>query len=183
MKHFVFLLWPMLAGSFALAAPLPADQHGPVDVRRTTLLVRDIDRSLPLYRDALGLTVFYDQVLGGNEAGDPPTSRLVLLRANDDFIGAIGLYQRFADPDPGPVHNRRPVAGDVIIVINARDLPDRFEAIRQTPGVSVHTEPEIRVYPSADGEGTIPVLFSAIYDPDGFFIEINSIQGQPAGTE
>jgi hypothetical protein len=29
----------------------------------------------------------------------------------------------------------------------------------------------------------IPVLFSAIWDPDGFFVELNQLRGAPAGTE
>ena len=167
------------------AAPVPEEERGPVDVRRTTLLVRDIEQSLALYRDALGLTVIYDQELGGgvDEDGNPrpPSSRLALLRANDTFVGVIGLFHRYTDPEPPPSENRRPVAGDVIIVINATDLDERFERVRNSPGVTVHTEPELRVYPTPDGKGEIPVMFSAIFDPDGFFIEVNQILGTPAG--
>lgn len=169
----------------AWAAPVPEHERGPVDVRRTTLLVRDIDQSLALYRDALGLTTIYDQELGGgaNEDGSErlPSSRLALLRANDTFVGVIGLFQRYTDPEPPPTNPRRPVAGDVIIVINATDLHERFEKVRNSPGVTVHTEPELRVYPTPDGKGEIPVMFSAIFDPDGFFIEVNQILGTPAG--
>lgn len=169
------------------AAPVAEAERGPVDVRRTTLMVRDIDRSLALYRDALGLTVIYDQEFGGgvDEQGNPspPTVRLVLLRANDDFVGVIGLYHRYTDPEPPPPENRRPVAGDIIMVINATDLEERFEKIRNAPGVTVHTEPELREYPTPDGSGVIPVMFSAIHDADGFFIEVNRIMGTPAGME
>lgn len=169
----------------ALAEPVPEDQRLPVDVRRTTLVVRDIDRSLRLYRDALGLVVVYDQKIGGGADRDgrvkPPTTRLVLLRANDTFIGALGLMQRLNAPSPPPVANQRPMAGDAIVVINARDLEERFPRIKATPGVTVHTAPERIEYPKPGG-GTIPVLFSAIYDPDGFFIEINKILGPPAGA-
>lgn len=177
----------LMTASTLSAAPVPEDERGPVDVRRTTLMVRDIDRSLALYRDALGLTVIYDQELGGGTDEDgnerEPTARLALLRANDTFIGVIGLYHRYTDPEAPPPENRRPVSGDVIIVINATDLDERFEQVRNTPGVTVHTEPELRVYPTPDGEGEIPVMFSAIYDPDGFFIEVNQILGTPAGQE
>lgn len=177
----------LVLGASVESAPLPEAERGPVDVRRTTLLVRDIDKSLALYRDALGLTVIYDQELGGglDEDGNerPPTSRLALLRANDTFIGVIGLFHRYTDPEAPPPENRRPVAGDVIIVINATDLDERFEKVRNSPGVTVHTEPELRVYPTPDGQGEIPVMFSAIFDPDGFFIEVNQILGTPAGQE
>ncbi len=169
------------------AAPVPEEERGPVDVRRTTLMVRDIDKSLAFYRDALGLTVIYDQELGGgvDEDGNErdPTARLALLRANDTFIGVIGLYHRYTDPEAPPPENRRPVTGDIIMVINATDLDERFEKVRNTPGVTVHTEPELRTYPTPDGQGTIEVMFSAVYDPDGFFIEVNQILGTPAGQE
>ncbi len=187
MKTLIALLISLglLASTPLLAAPVPDDQRGPVDVRRTTLMVRDIDRSLAFYRDALGLTVIYDQELGGglDEAGQPrpPGARLALLRANDTFIGVIGLYHRYTDPPAPPAENRRPVSGDVIIVVNATDLDERFEKVRNTPGVTVHTAPELRVYPTPDGKGEIPVMFSAVYDPDGFFIEVNQILGMPAG--
>jgi catechol 2,3-dioxygenase-like lactoylglutathione lyase family enzyme len=168
------------------AAPVPEQERIPVDVRRTTLLVRDIDRSLPVYRDALGLTVIYDQLIGGytNEAGEerPATIRLVLLRANDTFIGAIGLMQRLDLTEPVPAaENRRAMPGDVIVVINATDLEERFPGIAATPGVTVATAPTRIEYPAADG-GVIPVLFSAFWDPDGYFIEVNRILGTPAGS-
>jgi len=179
------LLVVSLAGNLAHAQAVPAAERVPVDVRRATLIVRDIDKSLPLYRDALGLTVVYDQRIGGGVDKDgkvtPPTVRLVLLRANDVFIGALGLMQRLNDPNPPAPVNKRPMAGASIIVINAKDLEERFEKIKAVPGVTIATPPERIEYP-APGGGVIPVLFSAIYDPDGFFIEINKILGVAAGA-
>jgi catechol 2,3-dioxygenase-like lactoylglutathione lyase family enzyme len=184
MRRLLLLFFAITALS-AGAAPLPESERGPVDVRRTTLLVRDIDKSLALYRDAIGLKVVYDQKIGGGTDKDgkvkPPTIRLVLLRANDDFIGAIGLMQRLDDPNPPPAENKRPMAGSIIMVINAKDLDERFPKIKATPGVTVRTAPERVEYP-APGGGVIPVLFSAIYDPDGFFIEINKLLGTAAGA-
>ena len=43
--------------ALAVAWPATADEKLPTDFRRTTLIVRDIDKSLALYRDALGMTV------------------------------------------------------------------------------------------------------------------------------
>ncbi|TVQ44005.1 MAG: VOC family protein [Gammaproteobacteria bacterium] len=172
-------------GQVARAAPVPEDERIPIDIRRTTLLVRDIERSLPVYRDALGLTVIYDEYLGGGTDADgqpqPATTRLVLLRANDTFIGALGLMQRLDIEPPPPPENRRAMPGDVILVINALDLEERFERIADTPGVTVATAPTRVEYPAPDG-GVIPVLFSAFWDPDGYFIEVNRILGTPAGV-
>ena len=85
----------------------------PLDLRRTTLVVRDIEKSLALYRDALGMTVEYDQELTSPGltsrfgADGENRSRLVLLKANDSFIGMLGLWQfldqteqDLAEPDP-----------------------------------------------------------------------------------
>jgi catechol 2,3-dioxygenase-like lactoylglutathione lyase family enzyme len=171
----------------AVAKPLPDEQQIPVDVRRITLVVRDVDRSLAVYRDALGLRVVYDQLIGGGAGADgrstPPTIRLVLLRANDDFVGLIGLMQRLDDtPPPPPDPPGRARAGQPILVINARDLETRFPKLAATPGVTVSKAPMPVEYP-APGGGTIPVLFSAIWDPDGFFVELNQLLGTPAGTE
>ncbi len=181
----MMLLIMNFSGMAAHAQAVPESERVPVDVRRATLIVRDIDKSLPLYRDAIGLKVVYDQRIGGGTDKDgkvtPPTVRLVLLRANDVFIGALGLMQRLNDPNPPAAVNKRPMAGNSIIVINAKDLEERFEKIKAVPGVTVATPPERIEYP-APGGGVIPVLFSAVYDPDGFFIEINKILGAPAGT-
>ena len=157
-----------------IAAPVPETERIPVDLRRTTLVVRDIDRSLPLYRDALGLTVIYDQVIGG-------TTRLVLLRANDDFVGVLGLMQRLnlAEAVPPPEF-RKAQPGDPILVFNLQDLETRFERISATPDVRVADAPRRIEYPGPGGS-VIPVLFSAVWDADGNFIELNRLLGTPAG--
>jgi catechol 2,3-dioxygenase-like lactoylglutathione lyase family enzyme len=152
----------------AVAAPVPEAERIPVDLRRTTLVVRDIDRSLPLYRDALGLKVIYDQVIGG-------TTRLVLLRANDDFVGVLGLMQRLNLTDPVPAPEFRKAQ-----VFNLQDLETRFERISAAPDVRVAEAPRRIEYPGPGGS-VIPVLFSAVWDADGNFIELNRILGTPAG--
>ena len=186
--------WPAVAVilfaalSSVRADPVPDDERIPVDVRRTTLIVRDVDRSLVFYRDALGLKVIYDQVITRpGRPEDPPGTerkmRLALLRANDSFVGVIGLleYTEPRLPDP-PNEAKRPGIGQVILVINARDLDQRFERVRGTPGVHVASEPQLTEYPSPDGKGTIAVRVSAVWDPDGYFIELNQLLGQAAGT-
>lgn len=171
------------------AAPVPDAERIAVDVRRTTLVVRDVDRSLAFYRDALGLQLVYDQVITrpprpDDPAGQPRKMRLALLRANDDFVGVIGLLEytapRLEEP---PIEARRPGIGDVILVINAADLEQRFARVRATPGVRVSSEPQLTEYPSPDGTGSIAVRVSVVWDPDGYFVELNQLLGPAAGTE
>lgn len=173
-----FLLLAALAPR-ATAQRVPEKEQIPVDIRRTTLLVRDVDRSLAFWRDALGLKVVYDRVLG-----EPPnTTRLVLLRANDEFIGNIGIMRRSTDPVDVPVKYERATTGQPILVINAKDQETRLDAIRKVPGVRIMSGPERIEYPSPDGAGAIPVMVTYLWDPDGNFVEVNKILGTPAGVK
>jgi catechol 2,3-dioxygenase-like lactoylglutathione lyase family enzyme len=189
-----FLALVLAVGSFvaaapARAAPVAETERGPVDVRRATLIVRNVDRSLAFYRDALGLKLVYDQeIVRPGGPADPPGAqrkmRLALLRANDDFVGLIGLLEYTSPRKPDrPNEAERPGIGQVILVINAKDLDQRFDRVRATPGVRIAAEPQLTEYPSPDGEGAIPVRVSAVWDPDGYFIELNQLLGTAAGTE
>lgn len=169
----------LMAAADAPGQPVPEHERIPVDVRRTTLLVRDMNRALAFWRDALGLKVVYDRVIGQ----PPETIHLVLLRANDQFVGNIGLMRRSSDPAGVPVKYERPTTGQAIIVVNAKDLEHRIERIKAVPGVKVQSGPERVEYPAPDGRGTIPVLATFLWDPDGFFVEVNKILGTPAGME
>jgi catechol 2,3-dioxygenase-like lactoylglutathione lyase family enzyme len=170
------------------AEPVPDADRIPVDVRRTTLVVKDIERSLPFWRDALGLTVVYDQMIERPVEADKPEGakrslRLVLLRANDSFVGAVGLLEYVSPRRPERAAGEdRPIVGDFIIVVNAADLDTRWERVRAVPGLHVLSEPSLIEYPGPDG-GVIPVMVSMVRDPDGYFVELNQILGKPAGTE
>jgi catechol 2,3-dioxygenase-like lactoylglutathione lyase family enzyme len=165
--------------------PVPEAERIPVDIRRTTFVVRDIDKSLPLYRDALGLKVIYDQLIGGGTDADgktrPPSVRLVLLRANDAFIGNLGLMQRLGGAEAPPPVFQKAGPGQMIMVINVADLDQRWAKIEATPHIKVETTP-VRVEYPAPGGGKIPVIFSAVWDADGNYIELNKLLGQAAGT-
>ena len=177
-----------LACLLLLALPLPAvtepvadDARVPIDLRRTTLIVRDIERSLAFYRDALGLAVIYDQPI--RTPRDAPSddeaeraSRLVFLRANDDFVGIIGLLEYKKPVKPAPHQGDEPFStGSIVLLFNAQDLEATFTRARAVTGVRVLTEPVRVEYPSYDGTGKIPVMFSALTDPDGFVVELNQL--------
>ncbi len=182
----MLLLLCALAAWRAAAEPVPETERIAVDIRRTTFVVRDIDKSLPLYRDALGLKVVYDQLIGGGVDAEgkakAPSVRLVLLRANDTFIGALGLMQRLnAKEAPPPPIFAKAGPGQMIMVINVADLERRWERIAATPHLKVETAPTRVEYPQPGG-GVIPVLFSAVWDADGNYIELNKLLGAPAGS-
>ncbi len=165
----------------ATAAPVDPEQRAPIDLRRTTLIVADIDRSLAFYRDALGMVVTYDRtiVTPRDASRDDAESvrRLVLLRANDDYVGMIGLLQYIKPENPRvDLKGAAFREGTTVLVFNTDELEESFARARELPGVVVLDEPERITYPSYAGEKAITVLISAMQDPDGFTVELNQLQ-------
>ncbi len=152
----------------------------PTDVRRTTIIVRDMERSLAFWRDVLGLKVNYDTgvTLSGVNlpVGEPNTkARLVLLNANDDFIGWIGLMELTDPPLDEPPYPRRLSVGSTVIVVNTDDVDARCDAAALAPGVTLTAQPNLQTYPSRDGEPPIRVKGCNVLDPDGIAVEINQL--------
>lgn len=146
-------------------------------IRRTTLVVRDIERSVAFYRDALGLKVYYDNELELSGVVMPIASpgarcRLVIMQAEDPSIGMMGLMQVTdpQEPDPGPYRQRLSV-GDVAFVMASQDARAVFERVRAS-GVQLLAEPKEDSVPKTGG-GEIRMITSSFFDPDGFFIEVN----------
>jgi catechol 2,3-dioxygenase-like lactoylglutathione lyase family enzyme len=172
----------LFGASVALSAPVPEDERVPLDLRRTTLVVGDMERSLAFYRDALGMTVTYDNwVLTPRHAASPEEAdvarRLVFLQANDNYVGVLGLLQ-YTRPLK-PVVDLRGTAfhqGTAVLIFNLERLDEAFARASAIEGVTVVSEPELVTYPSYDGTGTISVKVSTVQDPDGFTIELNQLQ-------
>lgn len=165
----------------ALAAPVAEQDRTPLDLRRTTLVTADTERSLAFYRDALGMQVIYDQAINTpREAANIEEAeiarRLVFLRANDDYIGVLGLLE-YIKPRKEVVdlEGRAFQVGTTVLVFNHEDVNGAFERARQVPGVVVISEPSETQYPSYDGKSIIRVLVSVLQDPDGIAVEINQV--------
>lgn len=171
----------LLLTSLAYGGPVPEEQQVPIDLRRTTLIVADMAVSLAFYQEALGLTVAYDQVIRTpREALDDESAdrslRLVLLQANDDFIGMIGLIEYLKPRRPVRIDPIGPFSiGSTVLLFNTPELDRIFAAARATPGVRVLSEPAQTSFP-AYGEGpAIPVRVSTLTDPDGYVVELNEL--------
>lgn len=101
--------------------------------------------------------------------------RLVLLQANDDFIGMIGMIQYFKPSKRVPATPAEPFSiGSMVFVFNVKDAAARFAAAREVPGVRVIRSAPT-TYPGYGGKGVIPVLVSTLSDPDGYAIELNEL--------
>ncbi len=167
------------------AEPVAPEDRVPIDFRRTTLVVEDIDASLSFYRDALGMQVIYDNVIrnprtASTDAEADLARRLVFLRANDNYVGVIGLLQ-YTNPVKSPANQGDTPfsAGSIVLLFNAHDLEATFEKVRNTLRVRILSEPKRIEYPNYDGSGTIAVMASTVTDPDGFVVELNQLLTDP----
>lgn len=150
----------------------------PLIFRRTTLIVRDLEKSLGLYRDAMGMEIIYDKIL---ERPHPTKEgeqdiRLVFLKAVDEYYGVLGLMEyQYGETDKiiEPVRRDGFSVQNSIMLFNTNALEEKFPVIKNTPGVEIFKVPTLREYPSYDGNGIIRVMVSIFYDPDGFLVEFN----------
>jgi catechol 2,3-dioxygenase-like lactoylglutathione lyase family enzyme len=151
----------------------------PTAIRRTTIIVRDIDTSLKLYRDVLGLKVNYDapMTVSGpafTQNGPPRPIRLVLLNGNDNWIGWIGLLQYTDDPKrpatPPPAYLG---LGSHVIVTHVKDATAVCEGAAKVPGVRITAPLKLQEYPGRNGGPVIRVRGCQLFDPDGAYLELN----------
>ena len=152
----------------------------PVVIRRTTMMVNEIESALTIYRDILGMQVHYDEEIivsgQGLPAGEPDSkTRLVLLKCKDEFIGMLGILQ-YIDPPlpiapPRPNPNRVQV-GESVYVLHHDDVEAVYPQLKEVPGIEMVSDPHISEYPKPDG-GIFRVLGSSFFDPNGYFVELN----------
>lgn len=154
----------------------------PTDIRRASIVVRDMEKSLEFYREVLGLEVNYDTVVelsGVNlPVGEPGSkARLVLLNGNDPYIGWVGLLHPFDPPlegadDPYPT---RLAPGTAFLVVNTDDAETTCDAAKNLEGVTMTGPTRLQVYPGRDGRPDINVRGCNVFDPNGVAVEINQL--------
>jgi catechol 2,3-dioxygenase-like lactoylglutathione lyase family enzyme len=152
----------------------------PTDFRRVTLLVNHMDPALTIYRDILGMEVYYDQeidvALPGFPADQPKSrARLVILKCNDQYIGMLGIMQLLdsplPDPEPRPVPNHIR-AGEAVFVMQHDNVEVAYEKLKDIEGVQILAEPHVTEFPRPDG-GVFRVEGFRFFDPNGYFIDLN----------
>ena len=159
-------------------------------VRRTTIVVSDIEASLSFYRDLLGMQVWYDGVIDQDQqrvAYDlPPGTRLrvcVLAGAShggDSALvsGMVGLMQFLDLPQPPPAApTRRPQPGQCLLIFDT-DRMREIEYRMQQAGIQPVTPPA-----RLDVPGRKVVYEMLAYAPDGVRVSFaqNSEIGPPIG--
>ena len=162
--------------------PIAKATDYPLVHRRTTLIVRDINASLALYRDVMGMEVIYDEEINRPRAGSEREQRLrlIFLKASHDYVGVIGLIDyEYGYPDhpahTKPVRREGFTPGNAILLFNTNDLETQWKAVERTPGVEVISAPKLTLYPGYGDNPDITVMVSKFYDPDGYIVELNEI--------
>jgi catechol 2,3-dioxygenase-like lactoylglutathione lyase family enzyme len=146
-------------------------------VKRTTLIVRDLARSLAFYRDVLGFSVWCDGEivltgtgLAAGSRGD--RTRLVIVKADDPVVGMIGLLEFTDPPLAAPAVTRERLGiGDVVFVMQSDDVQAAHERL-VVAGARIHAAPHPFQVTGADGT-QLEMSAMSFWDPDGFFIELN----------
>ena len=187
----LLLILPLVLTSHAYAGhhekeeasdPLAAAAEFPLTMRRTTLIVRDIEASLKLYRDGLGMEVIYDEEINRPHSSEDREQRLrlIFLKASHDYVGVIGLIDyEYGYPDhpahTKPVRREGFTPGNAVLLFNTDSLEDKWPTIENAPGVEIISKPKLTEYPGYGGVGKIRVMVSKFYDADGYILEVNQI--------
>lgn len=118
--------------------PTIADGMRISPITRATVFVRDIDESLKLYRDILGLKPRVENTLSSERVNEllgtkGEAIKVVILNATgDDWTGDVGLLQYVSEADKSPVVKPpRVETGDVALVFVTADVLGIAEDVRE----------------------------------------------------
>ena len=146
-------------------------------VKRTTLIVRDIEISSKWYEEILDMSLYYDdtitlsgQGLAAGKKGD--VTHLKIYKCSDPVIGMIGLLQ-WLDPElPAPEKIPTKVDyGNPTFVVDTDNVDEVYKKALAL-GTHIHSEPHEWSVRGADGN-MINFITLSVFDPDGYFYEIN----------
>lgn len=135
----------LIASGLALGVLLPfiasaqevPEGYSVSSMTRATIFVRDLDESLRLYRDLLGLKTRVDTVVEGPRINEIMGTqdyglKAVILQASDSLIGNIGIYEIIGDdrsPLPEPSSRVDTVTGDFAVVFITNDIDGITEKV------------------------------------------------------
>ncbi len=150
---------------------MPANQTAPV--KRTTVVVADLTRSLAFYRDLLGMDVFFEGDIGnpgasGVTAVDCEDLRMVVLSVAGSELGMVGLMEIHGAKPPltATQWDKRLKTGEAILVIPTENMQSLHEKM-VAAGVCVVTPPTRIVVP-----GRPEIHEMMVRDPDGMVVNL-----------
>ena len=152
----------------------------PTDFRRVTMIVNEIEPALTIYRDILGMEVYYDQeieISGRNLPTGETCSRgrLAILKCNDTYIGMLGILQYIDPPLPAPPARPEPnrvQSGEMVLVMTHDNVEEAYTRLKDVEGVQIVAEPHVTELPRPDG-GVFRIEGISFFDPNGYFVDLN----------
>lgn len=165
--------WPVL--SHAPGIPSVPEGFIVTPVMRTSIIVRDMDQSLKLYRDILGLRPWFEGPLEGDALNtlvgtNGKSMRNVILQSGDIVHANVGLFEYMNEDSALPDIVPEVRTGDVAIVFYTDDIFAIHDAVKAA-GYTVISRP-IALY-KREGSPTLTAEM-IFFDADG--IAINLIQ-------
>lgn len=150
-------------------------------VKRTTLMVRDAEKAACWYAHVFGMTRWMDTPftlsgtqLAAGRAGDQ--TRLVIMKADHDIIGMIGLLEWVNPTQDAPaVLPTRIAFGAPIFVVATDDAAGAVARAREL-GSHIYFEPQPWEVTGADGAPK-QMIGCSFFDLDGYFYEVNQQVG------
>lgn len=177
----------LLSTAPTAARPPPAFPPGQAlaPMARATIFVRDIDVSLKLYRDILGLKPMFDNYWKGKGINkimgtEGKELRATVLMAGDSGVGNIGIYQLYKEGGrrpPKPARGTDTRIGDVAVVFPTNDIWVMTKKI-QAAGYEMISPPVTLIERPNMKQQALEMMFR---DADG--ILVNLVQsGVPNGS-
>ncbi len=146
-------------------------------IKRTTLMVRDAERAAQWYGHVFGMsramdtpfTLSSNQLAAGHKGDE---TRLIIMKANHDEIGMIGLLQWVDPPMEAPQDLPTRIAFGAPIFVVAADDCAATVARAQALGSHIYCAPHEWLVTGFDGK-LKPMLGASFFDLDGYFYEVN----------
>ncbi len=171
----------VVAGTGVLGSPQPSPGNPIPDgfklspMSRASILVRDLDESVKLYRDILGLRVRFErefadeafnQILGTRGL----TIKAKILQSGDVVYGNLGLFQLGDERSriPAPVQEAAARTGDVAVVFMTNDIDGIAQKVTAA-GFTVISPPMV-LFPRDDLE--VQAREMLFRDRDGILVNL-----------
>lgn len=142
---------------------------------RATIFVRDIEESLKLYRDILGMRPMFDNYWKGSGINaimgtDGVELRATVLMAGESIQGNLGIYQLYNDETKPPRPQQTPDTrtGDFAIVFPTNDI-HRLTAEITAAGYPIVSPPVPLIIREEYDVQPVEMMFR---DPDGVLVNL-----------
>ena len=142
---------------------------------RATIFVRDIDQSLKLYKDILGLKPMFDNYWKGEGINaimgtKDKELRATVLMAGESVQGNLGIYQLYNEKGlaPKPVQTSDTRIGDFALVFPTNDIHRLTKEIIAA-GYTIISPPVPLIEREEYSEQPVEMMFR---DPDGVLVNL-----------